>query len=679
MDNFINGIIRTPKPSTVSTHNGNRRSNNSNTTKSDRQFSNLSPETTGTTISKATIPLTPALIEITPDPDFEFQIEQGYDETDEVVTEDDNYCQYRSLANQKLAEVIFSHPKSLRSFCVEAYESAKKRSPNQDSDTNEPFTITDFDVNEVLCDESIPEGMISNSIPLSIVMDTWNVFKEISLDFSFATVRITVMIIDASVYVVVNGWEEVTRFNPMNFAYMIIARPSNLMGKTTVVVSGIQSVAGIGSASSIALNCLSAKNHSFSSIGSHGNRRTRSPGGKSVNQQLLEKLTSLNSAASVISYTEIGDNDGGLSRHAKSRVQRMMHYDVSLRPFIATVELQESLQKDSTINGCAYSEDDATSESSSPLNGPFMCTPQSFPPTPASRAHVLKRGSRFADDVVFLARDQLRVHDGLESSNKRTREMAKALTMGKQLAVFDADDAGAGIDLSCGQHVATKVGDLLYCSIRSMVPVLRNCFVYFEMTVLGQSAGGFIPQTSMTMLSFGLSTKEMPLNTLVGVWKGSVGLCKTGQILISGQTSPEPTISPFGDRGTIGCLVCLDDSSAFETWDGVMITATVTFNINGRIVSPHVPRLPSSGLDQYPPKSIPDVPIGIAAPSFTLPLLVPAEEELYPTLTLHSPGTSVMSRFSAGDILAKSREDIGAPPNVTVYTVDGSLVFKGEE
>jgi len=36
-------------------------------------------------------------------------------------------------------------------------------------------------------------------------------------------------------------------------------------------------------------------------------------------------------------------------------------------------------------------------------------------------------------------------------------------------------------------------------------------------------------------------------------------------------------------------------------------------------------------------------------------------------------------RFSAGDILARSRKDIGAPPNVTVYSVDGSLVFEGEE
>ena len=164
--------------------------------------------------------------------------------------------------------------------------------------------------------------------------------------------------------------------------------------------------------------------------------------------------------------------------------------------------------------------------------------------------------------------------------------------------------------------------------------------------MLGHTGG--VLQTSMATLSFGLSTKEMPSTTLVGAWKGSVGLCTTGQILISGQwCSPGsgPTISPFGDRETVGCLVCLDDSSAFETWDGVMITATVTFNINGRVVSPHVPSLPVSGLDQNFPASMQsNVPFGAVSPSFTLPLLVPAEEELYPTLTLHSPGTSVMCR-----------------------------------
>lgn len=37
--------------------------------------------------------------------------------------------------------------------------------------------------------------------------------------------------------------------------------------------------------------------------------------------------------------------------------------------------------------------------------------------------------------------------------------MSKALQEGARLAVFDAAaDAGGGIALSCGQHIATKVG-----------------------------------------------------------------------------------------------------------------------------------------------------------------------------------------------------------------------------
>lgn len=177
-----------------------------------------------------------------------------------------------------------------------------------------------------------------------------------------------------------------------------------------------------------------------------------------------------------------------------------------------------------------------------------------------------------------------------------------------------------------------------------MVPILRNCFVYFEMTVLGRSGG--LLQTSMATLSFGLSTKEMPSTTLVGAWKGSVGLCTTGQILISGQwcsPGPDPSITPFGDKETVGCLVCLDDSSAFETWEGLHVVATCIFNINGRIVSPHLPSAPIAAPGGLSPPQT-NVPVGAVPPSFTLPLLVPAEEELYPTLTLHSPGTSVMCR-----------------------------------
>ena len=44
----------------------------------------------------------------------------------------------------------------------------------------------------------------------------------------------------------------------------------------------------------------------------------------------------------------------------------------------------------------------------------FMCTPQSFPPTPVSRAHVMARTSQFSDDILFLARDQLRLGENLK-------------------------------------------------------------------------------------------------------------------------------------------------------------------------------------------------------------------------------------------------------------------------
>jgi hypothetical protein len=177
----------------------------------------------------------------------------------------------------------------------------------------------------------------------------------------------------------------------------------------------------------------------------------------------------------------------------------------------------------------------------------------------------------------------------------------------------------------------------------------------------------------MTTLSVGLSTLEMPLNTLVGAWKGSVGLCSTGQILVAGQwcTTADPIQSSYGENATVGCLVCLDDGSAFETWDGVMVSASVTFNVNGMVIG----SLPSQ---DSPTKGSSDrefEPFANLAEPPTLSVLVPVEEELFPTVTLHSTGTQVMCRFSSEDVRASSREQIGAPAGVPVYAVDGSILF----
>lgn len=150
--------------------------------------------------------------------------------------------------------------------------------------------------------------------------------------------------------------------------------------------------------------------------------------------------------------------------------------------------------------------------------------------------------------------------------------------------------------------------------------------------------------------------------------------------------SPGDNLSSYGNASTVGCLVRLDDSSPFETWDGVMVTASVTFNVNGVILSSPVSTAPLAvGLMPDPSRDgnqsmqeaqRPQQSRG--APSATLQLLVPMEEELFPTLTLHSHGTQVMCRFSAEDVAATSTAIIGAPEGATVYAVDGSVLFNGE-
>ena len=812
----------------------------------------------------------------------------------------------RSWGQEMLVASIFSHPQPLSCYCLDAYMVARDIQSQQESPESlvEPChpvnsTTTMQLLQPLGCGDgkyialhSLIQHFFFHKVPLTILWDLIEGLRELGLDSSYSVLKVSAesvqRMMEAVLQTILQVWNGAGRLahTPISLMQTIMSHPppfNAVVGKTTeVVVSGIQSVAtGVGSASSflnfhrvsskaayssgVSTSVANSRNGTGGSSGATSLfRRSRSSAAELskkkqqqnftckstalVNQKLLRRLSSLNSAASVISYRELEDDTAGLSKQAKTRVQRMMHYDVSLRPFVATVQAHPRMEKpthgqqntrlrncesaiaavdhdikciplqnpsittapldsakfelchtsdghnlsvpqDSSINvsptagpsatvSVADSTTVNTSADNDSLSSPFMCTPQSFPPTPGSRRMVLARGTRFADDVVFLARDQLRVHYGLASDNERTREMAIALTQGKRLAVFDADDAiAAGIDLTCGQHVVTKVGTMLYCSTRSMVPVLRNCFVYFEMTVLprsttaiphsaargpsttskadptSSSTTSLIPPGGMATLSIGLSTKEMPPNTLVGAWTGSVGLYSTGQFLTAGQwCSPiDPSSCAYGERATVGCLVCLDDATAFETWDGVMVTAAVTFSVNGRIVSPPVttdPIAATGGMSTLRVRStnsaggvavggtsdapsnlsngwmpftsrphlyqLQQAPQQLARPSeivlnnttaatpsiqcsqyashnrttaqgvqqspppitFTLPLLVPAEEELYPTVTLHSPATAVMCRFSAGDVLATSRSQLGAPEGVTIYAVDGSVVFE---
>lgn len=111
--------------------------------------------------------------------------------------------------------------------------------------------------------------------------------------------------------------------------------------------------------------------------------------------------------------------------------------------------------------------------------------------------------------------------------------------------------------------------------------------------------------------------------------------------------------------------------SPFETWDGLMITAKLIFNVDGYLPSHLPPPFGGAGGVGHMVDS------GVLDSQVTpFRLHVPLEEDLYPTLTLHSPATKVWCRFCAEDIISNSRESIGAPEGATIYAVDGSVIFE---
>ena len=378
-------------------------------------------------------PETPGLMALSPD-------EHGMDDDAVGYSFDDDLMhqrlqdRQRRYVTQKLAAAVFSHPQSLRQFCVKAHKAAsdihkaRELSPETLREPQKP-NLLQFVIKSVL-----------ENVPLSVLIHLLDAVRETTFDTATAVIDISfdciTSMIDAVVHLLNRIWNMLTNLQ--------------FSSATEVFASGIQSVAtGVPSA----LNRLSRDHYGMTDM-------TSGMADVAANRDLIEKLSQINSAAHVISYRELEDD--ALTKSAKKRVQKMMHYEVSLRPFLATVVFP--IEKEKMVMSTFDDIDFPTSQTSSPLQtpnnmcppSPFMCTPKSFPPTPDSRLLVMARGTRFTDDVIFLARDKLRVEDGLDSENDRTRAMALALRDAHRLAVFNAADIGGGIVLSCGQHVATK-------------------------------------------------------------------------------------------------------------------------------------------------------------------------------------------------------------------------------
>ncbi len=134
----------------------------------------------------------------------------------------------------------------------------------------------------------------------------------------------------------------------------------------------------------------------------------------------------MESVSKLVAYSERVGEDA-FSGHAKKRAQRIMHYNVSFRPFTATIQAKSVVSgncpnnngKKSTsgnkikhsvsFEGDALNNNDENddSESVSSLNSSgsvFMRTPTSFPPTPTSRLYYFERGSQVRYFIRSLSR-----------------------------------------------------------------------------------------------------------------------------------------------------------------------------------------------------------------------------------------------------------------------------------
>lgn len=376
----------------------------------------------------------------------------------------------------------------------------------------------------------------------------------------------------------------------------------------------------------------------------------------------LRRLTRANRTSDLVSYVERGGRAQAAKGHRAERVRRMLRYDVSLRPFSATVRVRESGQGEERSG--VDDEGDLELQTPGSVSNLPIHTPHSFPPSPTERRYAMSQTLDFSDDVVFLARAHLRLNEHLKCEDATTRLTADFLKRQSRLAVLSSHGAAEGIILSCGNHCAVKVGPALYSSVRAMVPILRNRHIFFQFSIMAQEA-------AVASLSLGLSTAEMPLNTLVGAWQHSVGICSTGQVLLSSRWYGCAGQSSFGVGSTVGVLVYLDDTSAYQSWDGMLVTATCTFSVDGEPVTLGMsPKVNPGGASRTSSTA--------ASMEIGCPLALPVDGDLYPTITLHSPAVQVLCRFCAADLVipnAAGRSSIGAPPGVPVYALDGSLVF----
>ena len=395
----------------------------------------------------------------------------------------------------------------------------------------------------------------------------------------------------------------------------------------------------------------------------------------------------------LIDYEE--DQDEPTSLEGKSvlslqrlRMSKVMHHYVPANTFRATVRSRPGRRELSADNLRSHTEDVEE-----------LCTPSSFPSTPFSLARVMSRSSDRTEDVMFAARDKLRLQESHQSSDNVSRTIAAEAARRRAVAAFDPSLLCQGLLLTSGNHCAQKVGRGLCSSCRATVTVLPETFIYFEISVMTSS------DREAPVLAAGLAPPDCPLNVMVGSWAQSLALYSDGSLLVGSKWSKNSSGISISAGSTIGILCRLssspkpqkgDDDEASssdeseedmyvqsnplqllvafghlfgmrqnrsppatneaqsrsrERWATDSDQSFFAFNVNGTVLSfvDNVEKSIQNELKLHPP--------------------------LYPTVSILSEQTKVWCRFDQQDIVYRSRRSIGAPAAVRVYCLDGSVLL----
>ena len=190
---------------------------------------------------------------------------------------------HQQWVQQKLTAAVFAHPRSIRSFCLEAHQAAKEiqrnRRQRQERHKLDPETLREPPEGESVARRELERSQgrsekralllhflvdtLLHNVPLTVMIDLAEMVMETGLDTSYAVFRLSVSSVNAVVSALLHAiqrvWDITTSFNPFAILDAIISMQFNAMGKTSeALASGIQSVAtGVGSASTMALQRLS--------------------------------------------------------------------------------------------------------------------------------------------------------------------------------------------------------------------------------------------------------------------------------------------------------------------------------------------------------------------------------------------------------------------------------------